>query len=126
MIRGTALRLNRRQNQSISHQARLNNTPLQSSSTTLEYDQRTNTINMQSTQIQLVQRSSPKPMTIRDITQALEEWQDPEDYAQDLEAKERIMDCYKQRSDTLDLSYLSLSTLPDAIGRMQHIQFLSI
>ncbi|CAF1383160.1 unnamed protein product [Adineta steineri] len=126
MIRGTALRLNRRQNQSILYQARLNNTPLQSSSTTLEYDQRTNTINMQSTQIQLVQRSSPKPMTIREIIKALEEWQDPEDYAQDLEAKERIMDCYKQRSDTLDLSYLSLSTLPDAIGKMQHIEFLSI
>lgn len=60
------------------------------------------------------------------LTSSLEAWKDPEGDAHDDTAKEKIIDCFERSSNSLDLSSLSLSTLPDAVGRMQLINDLSI
>ncbi|CAF0821689.1 unnamed protein product [Rotaria sordida] len=127
IIRGTSLTLHQRQNQAIS---RLTHSysmpPLQRSSTELERGEQAGTVGMLSAQTQSSKLSRPTPMTWPELTESLEAWEDPEDGVQDVEAKKRIKNCFRQRSDRLDLSFLSLSTLPDVIGRMQHVQFLSI
>ena len=117
-IRGTPSTLNQRQNRTIPRQIRLRSTPLPRFSTGMS--------SIVSAQIPSPKLSSTKPITLPELTESLEEWQDLREDAQHDTAKERIMDCFTQLSDSLDLSFLSLSTLPDALGRMQHIQYLSI
>ncbi|CAF1302684.1 unnamed protein product [Adineta ricciae] len=112
MIRGTSIRLQHRRNPTISRRTRVNKP---SNGTT-------------TTQLRIVILPTPpqEHLTLSELIESLETWRDPDDSAQDLTAKEKIQDCFEQQSDSLDLSSLSLSTLPDVIGRMQHIQFLSL
>ncbi|CAF0892345.1 unnamed protein product [Adineta ricciae] len=112
MIRGTSIRLQHRQNPAVLRRTRANKPSNE----------------ITTTQLQIVTLPTPPQpqLTLSELIESLETWRDPDDSAQDLIAKERIQDCFEQQSDSLDLSSLSLSTLPDAIGRMQHIQFLSL
>lgn len=85
-----------------------------------------NTSNKLPEKKQLSKTSPQKPMTLSGLKEILEVWRDPEPLAEVEEAKQKITHCFEQRSDSLDLSYLGLSTLPDVFDGMQHIHYLSI
>lgn len=120
MIRGTSMRLNERA-QRASITARV-----QSPTVGLRRAGRARASRSTTTRMKPVRVSIAKPMTLPELISSLESWEDPSTDAHDLTAKERIIDCFEQQSDSLDLSYLLLTTLPDAVGRLQHVQFLSI
>lgn len=70
--------------------------------------------------------SSQKSLTLSELRERLEAWDDPTSVEETMEAKNRILCCFILRSHSLDLSFLSLNTLPDVFDGMQHIQHLSI
>ncbi|UJR11316.1 hypothetical protein I4U23_015497 [Adineta vaga] len=109
MIRGTTVRLIQRQNPTVVRRTRAN---------------ASNTLSPKIRSLRL--SSSQRTLTVLELLESLESWRDPEEDAQDFTAKERIKDCFEQQSESLDLSFLCLTTLPDVIGKMQHIQFLSL
>ncbi|CAF4264565.1 unnamed protein product [Rotaria sp. Silwood2] len=126
MIRGTSFALTQRQTQSVSQQSHSNSMPLSSSSTALVSEEDKDMISALSVQTQSLKISYKKSMTLPELRKLLEAWKDPEALAEIIDASERITNCFKQRSDSLDLSSLSLSTLPDVFGGMQHVYYLSI
>ncbi|CAF3318293.1 unnamed protein product [Rotaria socialis] len=125
-IRGTSLAATQRRNQTNALQRTSNSIRLQSPSAVPQRRSQVGASSMRFASAQYLRPSPPKPMTMPELTQSLEAWQDPADDVQDVEAKKRIKDCFKQRSNTLDLSFLSLSTLPDSFGRMDHLRYLSL
>ncbi|CAF3673044.1 unnamed protein product [Rotaria sp. Silwood1] len=126
MIRGTSFTLTQRQTQTVSQQSHSNRMPLQSSSTALVSENNNDIISTLSVQTQSLKLLSQKSMTLLELTRLLETWEDPHATTETIDAKERITNCFKQRSDLLDLSFLSLTTLPDVFGGMQHVCYLSI
>ena len=121
-VRGTSLTLNQRHNRPASQQIRFHRRPLPRSYPASHKNSLAPTTSKISAQTQ----SSTRPLTWPELTRSLEAWKDPESDAQEDKAKDRITDCFRRFSDSLDLSSLSLSTLPDVVGRMQHVQYLSI
>lgn len=120
MIRGTSIKLNTRASRS----------PLRQSHSTLprasEHRAHSKATNMSTVKTKSSKLSPLKNTDLSELMNPLEAWKDPEDGAQELVARERIKDCLRQGLNILDLSSLSLSTLPDVLGRMHHIQYLSI
>ena len=109
MIRGTPSTITQRQTQPVLQQSHLDINQLRSSSTALASQEDKDTTGLFSLPGQL-----------------LNEWKESRALADIVEATKRITNCFEQRLDDLDLSYLSLSTLPDVFGGMQHVQYLSI
>ncbi|CAM4902674.1 unnamed protein product [Rotaria socialis] len=122
MIRGTLSAIT----QPVSQQSHSNSMSLRSSSRALAYKEEKDMIGTLSTQKQSLKLSSKKSLTLSELRQVLEAWKEPETFADVIEAKKRIVDCFKQRLDCLDLSFLYLSTLPDVFDGMHHVHYLSI
>lgn len=122
MIRGTAVTLNRHSNQANRRQqqqlrpVQVPRGPRQVSHTTSGHTNANKSKKL----------PSSKPKTYEELKEVLNEWNDPEDDAQEVEAKKRIQDSYRRGSERLDLSCLSLSTLPDVFEAMSHVKDLTI
>ncbi|CAF5174343.1 unnamed protein product, partial [Rotaria magnacalcarata] len=126
MIRGTSSTKPQSHTQPVSRQSHSNSMPHRSSSTALISKEDKDIIRKLFTQRQSLKLSSKKSLTLSELRQVLEAWKEPETFADVIEAKERIVDCFKQRLDSLNLSFLYLSTLPDVFDGMQHVHYLSI
>ncbi len=126
MIRGTSSTITQRRTQPVSQQSHSDSMPLRSFSTAFVSKENKDMIGTPSMQTQYLNLSSKKSLTLSELRKTLDAWKDPEDSADIIEAKERITNCFKQRLDALDLSFLWLSTLPDVFGGMQHVHYLSI
>ncbi|CAF4191157.1 unnamed protein product, partial [Rotaria magnacalcarata] len=126
MIRGTSSTIIQRRTQPVSQQSHSNSMSLRSSSRALASKEEKDMIGTLSTQKQSLKLSSKNSLTLSELRLVLEAWKEPETFADIIEAKERIVDCFKQRLDSLNLSFLYLSTLPDVFDGMQHVHYLSI
>ncbi|CAF2074672.1 unnamed protein product, partial [Rotaria magnacalcarata] len=121
MIRGTSSTIIQRRTQPVSQQSHSNSMSLRSSSRALASKEEKDMIGTLSTQKQSLKLSSKNSLTLSELRLVLEAWKEPETFADIIEAKERIVDCFKQRLDSLNLSFLYLSTLPDVFDGMQHV-----
>ncbi|CAM4985657.1 unnamed protein product [Rotaria socialis] len=126
IIRETSSTITQRRTQSVSQQSHSNSMSLRSFSTASPSKEGKDMIGTLSTQKQSLKLSSKKSLTLPELRQVLEAWKEPETFADVMEAKERIVDCFKQRLDNLNLSFLYISTLPDVFDGMQHVHYLSI
>ncbi|CAF5172765.1 unnamed protein product, partial [Rotaria magnacalcarata] len=100
--------------------------PHRSSSTALVSKEDKDIIRKLFIQKQSLKLLPKKSLTLSELRQVLEAWNEPGTFADVTEAKERIVGCFKQRLDSLNLSFLYLSTLPDVFDGMQHVHYLSI